>query len=160
MPRRISQGRGLSSASPAAATTPNYSINHARSGSHSCSASMAPWLISISPLPARHSVQSQRFSFPFAGLQAQPHPVAEIVQCGEPNPLGPQSFTSCCQSRVAPRATGGTLQSVLVDFWPIFATFVSAPTIEVGGDCPFLAFGCTIGANCSPSAVGTRRRAG
>jgi hypothetical protein len=32
-----------------------------------------------------HSVQSQRFSFPFAGLQAQPHPVAEIVQCGEPS---------------------------------------------------------------------------
>jgi hypothetical protein len=25
-----------------------------------------------------------RFSFPFEGLQAQPQPVAEIVQCGEP----------------------------------------------------------------------------
>jgi len=57
-------------------------------------------------------------------------------------------------------STRETLQSVLVDFCPIFATFVSAPTIEVGGDCPLLAFGCTIGANCSPSAVGTRRRAG
>jgi len=66
------------------ATTPNYSVNHARSGSHSCSASIAPWFISISPLPAPHSVQSQRFSFLFAGLEAQPHPVAEIVQCGEP----------------------------------------------------------------------------
>src|SRR5712691_9046213 len=28
---------------------------------------MAPWLISTSPLPAPHSVQSQRFSFPFRG---------------------------------------------------------------------------------------------
>jgi hypothetical protein len=60
------------------ATTPNYSVNHARSGSHSCSASIAPWFISISPLPAPHSVQSQRFSFLFEGLEAQPHPVAEI----------------------------------------------------------------------------------
>ena len=34
------------------AATLNYSVNHARSGSNSCSASMAPWLISTSPLPA------------------------------------------------------------------------------------------------------------
>jgi hypothetical protein len=65
------------------ATMPNYSVNRARSGSHSCSASIAPWFISISPLPTTHSVQSQRFSFLFAGLEAQPHPVAKIVQCGE-----------------------------------------------------------------------------
>ena len=31
-----------------------------------------------------HSVQSRRFSFPFAGLQAQPHPVAEIVPDTQP----------------------------------------------------------------------------
>jgi hypothetical protein len=66
------------------ATTPNYSVNHARSGSHSCSASIAPWFISISPLPAPHSVQSPRFSFLFAGLEAQPHPVAEIVPDTQP----------------------------------------------------------------------------
>jgi hypothetical protein len=29
-----------------------------------------------------HSVQSRGFSFLFAGLEAQPHPVADIVQCG------------------------------------------------------------------------------
>jgi hypothetical protein len=29
---------------------------------------------------------NQRFSCPFAGLQAQLQPVAEIVQCGEPFP--------------------------------------------------------------------------
>jgi hypothetical protein len=69
-------------------TTLNYSFNHARSGSNSCSASLAPWLISISPLPHRHSVQPRRFSFSFAGLQAQPQPVAEIVPCGEPKSSG------------------------------------------------------------------------
>ena len=38
--------------SPEDPTTLNYSINHTRSRSNSCSASMAPWLISTSPLPA------------------------------------------------------------------------------------------------------------
>jgi hypothetical protein len=33
-------------------TTLNHSVNHARSGSNSCSASLAPWLIATSPLPA------------------------------------------------------------------------------------------------------------
>ena len=52
MPPRITQGRELSPALSKDATTLNYSVNHARSGSNSCSASIAPWLISISPLPA------------------------------------------------------------------------------------------------------------
>jgi hypothetical protein len=34
VPRRMSQGRGLSSVSPETATTPNNSINHARAGSN------------------------------------------------------------------------------------------------------------------------------
>ena len=42
---RMSQGRGLSSASPQAVTTLNYSINHARSGSNSCSVSTAPLVV-------------------------------------------------------------------------------------------------------------------
>jgi hypothetical protein len=50
VPRRIIQGRELSLVRKP--TTVNYSVNHARSGSNSCSASLAPWLISISPLPA------------------------------------------------------------------------------------------------------------
>ena len=50
VPRRISQGRELSPRENT--TTLNYSVNHARSGSNSCSASIAPWLISTSPLPA------------------------------------------------------------------------------------------------------------
>ena len=86
VPRRISQGRGLSSALSETTTTLNYSVNHARSGSNSCSASIAPWLISTSPLPRRHSAQAHDFHVAFAGLQAQPQPVAEIVQCGEPPP--------------------------------------------------------------------------
>jgi hypothetical protein len=52
VPSHITQGRELSLALGQAATTLNYSFNHARSGSNSCSASLAPWLISISPLPA------------------------------------------------------------------------------------------------------------
>jgi hypothetical protein len=51
VPRRINQGRELSPRKNTA--TLNYSVNHARSGSNSCSASLAPWLISTSPLPAR-----------------------------------------------------------------------------------------------------------
>jgi hypothetical protein len=51
VPRRINQGRELSPRENTA--TLNYSVNHARSGSNSCSASLAPWLISTSPLPAR-----------------------------------------------------------------------------------------------------------
>jgi hypothetical protein len=50
VPRRINQGRELSPGENTA--TLNYSVNHARSGSNSCSASIAPWLISTSPLPA------------------------------------------------------------------------------------------------------------
>ena len=50
-------------------TTLNYSVNHARSGSNSCSASLAPWLISISPLPAPPFCPIARFSFSFAGLR-------------------------------------------------------------------------------------------
>ncbi|HET6782136.1 MAG TPA: hypothetical protein VFH67_08570, partial [bacterium] len=42
VPRHISQGRGLSVGSPGNPTMPNYSFNHARSGSNSCSASTAP----------------------------------------------------------------------------------------------------------------------
>jgi hypothetical protein len=42
VPHRISQGRELSPISAKHRTTLNYSINHARSGSNSCSASMAP----------------------------------------------------------------------------------------------------------------------
>ena len=42
VPRRISQGRGLSRVRVGAHTMPNYSFNHARSGSNSCSASTAP----------------------------------------------------------------------------------------------------------------------
>jgi hypothetical protein len=34
--------------------------------------------------PSTDILPNPRFSFPFAGLQAQPQPVAEIVQCGEP----------------------------------------------------------------------------
>jgi hypothetical protein len=41
VPRRISQGRGLSSGRPGP-STPNDSVNHARSGSNSCSGSNAP----------------------------------------------------------------------------------------------------------------------
>ena len=51
VPCRINQGRELSPRENTA--TLNYSVNHARSGSNSCSASLAPWLISTSPLPAR-----------------------------------------------------------------------------------------------------------
>jgi hypothetical protein len=50
VPRRINQGRELSPRENTA--TLNYSVNHARSGSNSCSASLTPWLISTSPLPA------------------------------------------------------------------------------------------------------------
>src|SRR4029450_13126056 len=50
VPRRINQGRELSPVENTA--TLNYSVNHARSGSNSCSAAIAPWLISTSPLPA------------------------------------------------------------------------------------------------------------
>src|SRR6185436_4126691 len=50
VPCHINQGRELSPRANAA--TLNYSVNHARSGSNSCSASIAPWLISTSPLPA------------------------------------------------------------------------------------------------------------
>src|SRR5262249_47263039 len=50
VPRRINQGRELSPREHTA--TLNYSVNHARSGSNSCSASLTPWLISTSPLPA------------------------------------------------------------------------------------------------------------
>jgi hypothetical protein len=85
--------------------TLNYSVNHARSGSNSCSASKAPWLIPTSPLPTPPFCR--RFSCPFAGRQAHLQPgskvvhcrlsspfagcrprvtVAKIVQCGEPPP--------------------------------------------------------------------------
>jgi hypothetical protein len=50
VPRRINQGCELSPLEHTA--TLNYSVNHARSGSNSCSASLTPWLISTSPLPA------------------------------------------------------------------------------------------------------------
>ena len=36
--------------------------------------------------PSTAILPNPRFSFPFAGLQAQLQPVAEIVQCGEPAP--------------------------------------------------------------------------
>jgi hypothetical protein len=49
VPRRINQGRELSPRENTA--TLNYSVNHARSGSNSCSASLAPWLIPTSPFP-------------------------------------------------------------------------------------------------------------
>jgi hypothetical protein len=67
-------------------TTLNHSVNHARSGSNSCSASLAPWLIPTSPLPGRHSALPPIF-IAFRGLKAQLQPVAEIVQCGEPTLL-------------------------------------------------------------------------
>src|SRR2546423_11976828 len=38
--------------------TPNYSVNHARSGSNRCSASLAPWLISVSEDRARRAHRS------------------------------------------------------------------------------------------------------
>ena len=59
-----------------AATTLNYSVNHAGSGSNRCSASLAPWLISISPLPAPPFSPSPTIFTLLLGLQAQPQPVA------------------------------------------------------------------------------------
>jgi len=59
VPRRINQGRELSPRENAA--TLNYSVNHARSGSNSCSASLTPWLISTSPLPALPSCTRDDF---------------------------------------------------------------------------------------------------
>ncbi len=62
--------------------------------------------------PGTHSVQSQRFSFRFAGLEAQPQPVAEIVQCGEPTPSVPQTAVtrrwsgSVSDARCVDRAQG------------------------------------------------------
>ena len=50
MPRRINQGRELLPRENTA--TLNYLVNHARSGSNSCPASLTLWLISTSPLPA------------------------------------------------------------------------------------------------------------
>jgi hypothetical protein len=41
--------------------TLNDSVNHARSGSNSCSASIAPWLISTSPLPTPTFCRSDDF---------------------------------------------------------------------------------------------------
>lgn len=84
MPRRISQGRGLSSAVRDDSTTPNYSVNHARSGSDSCSALTAPLVSSISPLHAAAIVALPRIFMTFRGLKAQSDPVAKLVQCGEP----------------------------------------------------------------------------
>lgn len=51
VPRRINQGRELSAGLARAHATLNCSLNHARSGPHSCSASTAPLVSSISPLP-------------------------------------------------------------------------------------------------------------
>src|SRR5262249_45607517 len=51
VPRRINQGRELAPVSPQNPATLNYSVNHARSGSNSCSASRAPLVGSISPFP-------------------------------------------------------------------------------------------------------------
>lgn len=105
VPPRITQGRELS-LFHRRSTTLNYSVNHARSGSNNCSASIAPWLISISPLPAqhRHSAQSPRFSCPFAGLQAQPQPVAEIVPASQPtNPFHDNNLAAFCDRS---RSTG------------------------------------------------------
>src|SRR4029450_4742502 len=78
----------------ASATTLNYSVNHARSGSNSCSASIAPWLISISPLPAPTFCPIPRFSFPFAGLQAQPQAVAKLVPDSPPTLIPAETMVS------------------------------------------------------------------
>src|SRR6185436_16988294 len=59
VPRRINQGREVSPRENTA--TLNYSVNHARSGSNSCSASLAPCLISTSRLPARPFCTSDDF---------------------------------------------------------------------------------------------------
>ena len=67
VPRRISQGRGLSPALTRGATTPNYSVNHARSGSNSCSASMAPWLDLDLAAPARAILPSATIFIRFRG---------------------------------------------------------------------------------------------
>jgi len=65
VPRRINQGRGLSRVASVSAT-PNYSVNHARSGSNSCSASRAPLVGSISPFPPG-LLCTRRFSLCFGG---------------------------------------------------------------------------------------------
>jgi hypothetical protein len=61
----------------------DYSVNHARSGSHSCSASLAAWLISLSPLPALPFWPAPGFHDLFAGCKPEVT-VAEILQCTEP----------------------------------------------------------------------------
>ncbi len=82
VPHRTSQGRRLSSV---ARTQRRPIIRQSRTLRITQLLGLdCSWFISIPPLPALHSVQSQRSSFLFAGLEARPHPVAEIVQCGEP----------------------------------------------------------------------------
>jgi hypothetical protein len=55
--------------SPEDPTTPNYSVNHARSGSISCSASMAPLARFDLAAPASAILDCTRFSSPFAGCK-------------------------------------------------------------------------------------------
>src|SRR5262249_47261904 len=69
--------------SPEDPTTPNYSVNQTRSGSNSCSASIPPWLISISPLPPM-SLWSAVIFMAFRGPQGPGLPVAEIVPDTQP----------------------------------------------------------------------------
>ena len=73
---RVASYRGVARAP----TTLNYSVNHARSGPDSCSASTAPLVESISPLHPVAIVPQLRIFITFRGLKAQADPVAEIVR--------------------------------------------------------------------------------
>jgi hypothetical protein len=71
VPRHISQGRELSPGLTETPPTLNYSINHARSGSNSCSASTAPLARFDLAAPAGAILTATPIFMAFRGLQAQ-----------------------------------------------------------------------------------------
>jgi hypothetical protein len=85
VPRRIIQGRELSAVRTTTSAMLNYSVNHARSGSDSCSVSTAPLVASISPLHTTAILQSSWIFIQFRGLKAQVEPVAKLVPYTPPD---------------------------------------------------------------------------
>jgi hypothetical protein len=77
VPRRISQGRELSVRGLTDLTTLDYSVNHARSGSNSCSASMAPLAQFALAAPRRYSDRAPIF-MAFRGPQAQANQLRKL----------------------------------------------------------------------------------
>jgi hypothetical protein len=84
VPRRINQGRELSSRENAA--TLNHSVN-SRTLRIKQLLGLAYSMANLDlAAPGTAILHKRRFSCPFAGLQAQLQPVAKIVQYGEPRP--------------------------------------------------------------------------